>query len=270
MEIIGIMTCYNRKDKTIESIDRLILGNPGHSFKFIVVDDNSNDGTAELLSEKKNVVVLKGNGNLFYSGGMRKGIQFVKDNNLKAQYVLFFNDDVEFYDNIIDRMIEISDSGTNIVVGATEDSNGKMSYGGVIKNSKIKPSFRVVMSGAEKIYCDTFCANCVLIPYIVFSRLDNIDNKYVHSLGDYDYGLTATKKGYKIVATDFFVGCCNDNPVSQGWRDNTKPRKERIKLKEQPKGLPRKIWFYFIKKHYGFFSAVIYSITPYIRILFKK
>ncbi len=182
----------------------------------------------------------------------------------------FFNDDVEFYDNIIDRMIEISDSDTNIVVGATEDSNGKMSYGGVIKNSKIKPSFRVVMSGAEKIYCDTFCANCVLIPYIVFSRLDNIDNKFVHSLGDYDYGLTATKKGYKIVATDFFVGCCNDNPVSQGWRDNTKPRKERIKLKEQPKGLPRKIWFYFIKKHYGFFSAVIYSITPYIRILFKK
>lgn len=269
MKVVGIMTCYNRKNKTVESINRLLNGNREHVFEFVVTDDNSNDGTVESLSAIPEVTVIGGDGNLFYSGGMRKGIAYVKENGITCDYVLFFNDDVEFYDGIIGKMIAYADGNAEIVVGATESDDGTLSYGGVKKKSKFKPSFTVIMSKDKKEYCDTFCANCVLIPFSVFSELDNIDGKFVHSLGDYDYGLTATEKGYKISVTDFFVGRCNDNPVSQSWLDRTKTRKERLKLKESPKGLPRDIWFYFIKKHYGFISAVTFSLSQYLKILLK-
>ena len=41
-------------------------------------------------------------------------------------------------------------------------------------------------------------------------------------------------------------------------------------LKESPKGLPSKQWFYFLKKNFNINYAVWKSITPYIRIILKK
>lgn len=268
MKILGIMTCFNRKEKTVNSIQQLINGNPKHQFQFIVVDDNSKDGTAEALSIFENVTLIKGNGNLYYSGGMRKGILYAKANKITSDYILLFNDDVDFYAGIIDRMYAFAENSKEIIVGATEAQDGSMSYGGVKKKSNFKPAFDVVMSKDKKIFCDTFCANCVLIPYTVFSILGNIDNHFGHSMGDYDYGLVATENGYKISVTDFYVGQCDNNPVSANWLDKTKTRKERLRLKESPKGLPGKTWFYFVKKHYGVLSATIYSITQYLKILF--
>ena len=270
MRVVGIMTCFNRKTKTINSIKRLIDGNSDVNFEFIVVDDNSSDGTAQSLSTFENVTVLKGDGQLYYSGGMHKGIGYVKDRNIFCDYILFFNDDVDFYDGIIHRMISYADVSNEIIVGATESIKGKISYGGVQKSSNFKPAFNIVMSNETKKYCDTFCANCVLIPYGTFKILNNMDNKFKHSLGDYDYGLTASENGIPISVTNFFVGSCQNNPVSANWLDNTKSRKERLLLKESPKGLPREVWFYFVKKHYGVLSAIIFSTTQYLKILLGR
>ncbi len=270
MHIIGIVTCFNRKDKTINSIRKLIDGNPEYEFNFIVVDDCSKDGTAEALKDFQCVTVLNGTGGLYYSGGMRKGIAYVKDNNLIADYVLFFNDDVDFYPEILDRMKNYAVSDDVIVVGVTESGKGKLSYGGVVKKSRFLPKFEIIMSGEEKVYCDTFNANCVLIPFDVFSKLPNIDEAYGHSIGDYDYGLEASRQGFHILATNFYVGRCDDNPVSSNWLDTSKSRRERLKQKESIKGLPRKTWFHFCKKNYGIMTAIISTSWQYIKLILNK
>lgn len=269
MNILGIMTCFNRKEKTLNSIKKLITGNPEINFEFIVIDDNSTDGTFESLKQLDHVTVLSGNGNLYYSGGMRLGISYIKQKKLSSDYILFFNDDVDFYDAVIEKMLTYLDTSNEIIVGVTNNSAGKISYGGVKKKSNFKPVFDIVMSNSKKVYCDTFCGNCVLIPYSIFDSLENIDPVYIHSMGDYDYGLTATEKGYKICATNFFVGLCDNNPISVNWLDKSKSRKERIKLKEMPKGLPGKIWFHFLRKHYGMVSAILFSVTQYLKIIVR-
>ena len=48
-KILGLMTCFNRKEKTITAISNLISKNPNIEFKFVVVDDNSTDGTKAAL-----------------------------------------------------------------------------------------------------------------------------------------------------------------------------------------------------------------------------
>lgn len=271
MRILGIMTCFNRKDKTINSIMRLIEGNPACTFRFIVADDNSNDGTKEALKSFSNVLVLEGTGNLYYSGGMRLAIGKALQSQTKYDYALLFNDDVDFYDSCIEVLIQRALKCHGIWVGPTCDKEGKISYGGVQKMSKVRPSFRIVKSELEEgLECDTFNANCVLIPWDVFIKLGNMDEVYSHSLGDFDYGLSAKKIGVHIRVADIFVGVCNDNPRKNKWVDTSLPRKQRLKLKESPKGLPKRQWFYFLKKNYSIVTAILYSIIPYLRILLKR
>lgn len=268
-KVLGLMTCHNRKEKTVRALKNLIQGNPEIEFSFIVADDNSSDGTYEALRNFENVNILRGDGSLFYSGGMRLAIEAAKKSAYEYDYCLLFNDDVDFERFAIEELC--LKEASCIWVGPTCDESGNLSYGGVVKSSKWRPKTEIIMAdttdGKE---CDTFNANCVLLPWNIFTKLDNIDQVYTHSMGDFDYGFSAKRKGYMIKVSDKFVGVCPDNPVQASWRNRNLPLKDRIQKKESPKGLPTKEWFYYLKKNYNVVTAVVYSIIPYIRILLKK
>lgn len=267
--ILGLMTCYNRKEKTRNALRNLIQGNPEIEFSFIVADDGSSDGTYDELIKVPQTKVVRGNGSWFYSGGMRAVIEEAKKEQKAYDYCLLFNDDVDFYDSAIEKLCKKDEKV--IWIGPTSDENGVLSYGGVLKTSKWRPNPEIIMAdnsrGRE---CDTFNANCVLIPWDIFLKLDNIDQVYTHSMGDFDYGFSAKRKGFVLKVSDEFVGVCPDNPVIVSWRNAELSRKERLRRKESPKGLPTKEWFYYLKKNYNLITAVIYSIIPFLRIILKK
>lgn len=270
-KILGIFTCFNRKEKTLSCIKGLIEENSGIDFSFAAVDDGSTDGTAEALEQMESVTVLHGTGELYYTGGMREGMKYAKQQGEKYDYVLLFNDDVVFYPNALEQMIErFGENGTQVLVGAVCGSNGKLSYGGAKRKSRFRPSFEIVMSKGERCLCDTFNANCVLLPWKIFSTAPIMDGHYRHSLGDFAYGLTLGKLGYEIEVVDYFVGVCDDNPADGTWRDPKVSRKKRIQMKELPKGLPVREWFYFIKSYFGVTSACIYTVLPYVKILLGR
>lgn len=270
LKVLGIFTCYNRKEKTQRCLYALKEGNPEMKFHFIAVDDCSTDGTAELLQEQENVHLVAGDGEKYYSGGMRLGIEVAKQCCDEYDWVLLFNDDVDFFPYAIEKLQLYADKLPEIVVGATCDEQGKLTYGGVLKVSKFRPAFQTVMSQKNRVYCDTFNANCVLLQSKLFKVLPNIDSKYTHSMGDFDYGLEAKRRGVSIVVSDFFVGECIKNSNEKTWHDIHLSRGERIKKKETPKGLPWKEWFYFLKKNYCLGTAILYTINDYMKILLRK
>lgn len=268
-KVLGLMTCYNRKEKTIRALKNLVQGNPEISFTFIVADDGSTDGTYEELKKMPEVIILRGNGSLFYSGGMRLAIGEAKKEKVAYDYCLLFNDDVDFVPEAIENLCKKDHSC--IWVGPTSDERGNLSYGGVVKISKWRPKTEIVMADSkEGRVCDTLNANCVLIPWEIFEKLDNIDEVYTHSMGDFDYGFSARKKGFVIKVSDTFVGTCPDNPVSVSWRNTELSMKERLRRKESSKGLPGKEWFHYLNKNYNLLTAIVYSMIPYLRILLKK
>lgn len=269
IKVLGLMTCYNRKEKTVRALKNLIQGNPEIQFSFIVADDGSTDGTFEELQKISNVMIVRGNGSLFYSGGMRLAIAEAKKAEKQYDYCLLFNDDVDFVESAIEGLCK-RDSSV-IWVGPTSDEKGSLSYGGVVKTSKWFPKTEIVMADTEEgRVCDTFNANCVLIPWEIFAQLDNIDGVYTHSMGDFDYGFSAVKKGFIIRVSDTFVGECPDNPVQASWRNTELAFKERLRRKESPKGLPTKEWFHYLKKNYNVLTAIVYSAIPFARIILKK
>ena len=270
IRILVLFTCYNRKEKTEQCI-KTLTKNQNCKMSYIVLDDNSNDGTSEMLKAYSNTVVLHGDGNSFYSGGIRQVIAKAKSSDLNQyDYVMFINDDVLFFEGAIDKLVKYENNDGKIIVGAVCDCNGVFSYGGEKMLSKHKPKFANVKINDYDLHCDTACANCVLIPRRFFVNLPNIDKVYSHAMGDFDYFFEAIRKGYEIISSDFYVGQCNDNDIKNGWRDTSLSIKERIRKKESVKGLPFKEWFHYLKKNHGLLSAIFYSITPYVKILLKR
>ena len=272
MKILAIFTCHNRAEKTELCIRSLCEGNKECGIDFIVVDDGSTDDTHEKLGQMKqrySLCVLEGDGSLFYSGGMRRGMCYAKE-NMKAgyDYLLLINDDVEFYDQCLSMMIDQSQgSGNSIIAGTLNDTNGNLSYGGIKYTRGIH--YRILGPEDSAVRADTFNANCVLIPFSIFLAADVMDEHYIHSLGDFDYGLQLSKEGYAIYPSRKYIGICNDNLQEETWRDTRLSIKKRIQKKESVKGAPTKQWFYFLKKNFGLYWALRGCFTPYIRILLR-
>ena len=298
MKICVMLTCFNRKDKTINCIKSLISGNKSR-IDFIIVDDGSSDGTGDALeamakelyekdSEHASIEVIRAGGGLYYSGGMRKAMEAAKEKygsagekekygsagakdiseasaNSEPDFYVLANDDVEFDAGVLDA---ISSDTATVLVGAMRDNTGKCSYGGIRYYSGIH--YNQIGPDAADRSCDTFNANFVVIPKEIFKAVPIIDPVYVHSLGDFDYGLQIKKAGYRIEVTDHFVGTCNNNPSTGTWNDRSLGRIERIKRKESIKGAPAKQWFHFVNKNFGFCRAILCLVTPYIRILLGK
>lgn len=277
MKVTIILTCFNRKEKTVQCIKSLMsnLGS-SKSVSFVVVDDNSTDGTAQEINKMPyDITILHGDGNLFWAGGMRKGIDYYLKNNFGSDrdFVLLVNDDVDFKNGIIDNMIKYIPDNQTVVVGATCNKNGEQSYG-MQKSYSNMFSARcddISINDTANINSgDTFNANCVLIPDTVIRKVGNFDVHYKHSLADWDYGFAIKRAGYKIIEYPHFVGECENNTLSGTWKDCSLSRRERLKRKESIKGSPFSQWFYYLKKNYNIIIALRYSISPYFRILIGK
>ena len=273
-KVVVLMTTFNRCEYTKNCIESLVDNNKSLDMRFVITDDNSSDGTIKMLEELSSRVrihLIQGDGQLFWTGGMRKSLGYALDASDKFDYALLVNDDVDFYPGAIEKLIDrLESSDAQIIVGATEDSDGNTSYGGVRKTSRFFAKFEIVEPSEKIAKVDTFNCNCVLMNSDTFAKMGNLDGTYIHSMGDYDYGMQAGKKGIHIINGQGYVGRCSDNDVSLSWRNPKLPRKERLKLKESPKGLPRKDWFHFVNKNYGLVSAIYHMATPYIRILIGK
>lgn len=271
-KIAVLMTTFNRSKYTVSCIKSLIEGNPNLDMRFVITDDNSTDDTVARVRElPARVHFISGNGSLFWNGGMLRSLGFALKCVDSFDYALLVNDDVRFFPEAIENLVKrINDTGADVVVGATCDMDDKTSYGGVKKLSKIFAKFSVMDPSVEAMQCDTFNCNCVLIKSDVFAAVGNLDPKYIHSMSDYDYGMKIRRKGYIIVNSEDHVGMCTDNDITKTWRNTGLSRKERLRLKESPKGLPRKDWWHFLLKNYGLPAAIYHSITPYVRILVGK
>lgn len=266
-----ITTCFNRREITLTCLHALYKQTK--SFDVYLTDDGSSDGTSELVKASyPQVTILKGNGNLFWVGGMR--LAFAEAMQKDYDYYLWLNDDTILESKTFERLLtiheQLSKEGhkNSILVGTTQDAlTGKASYGGAVKSCKWY-SNKYEFLGSTKLLqeCDTMFGNCVLIPRTVAKKLENIDAAFIHSLGDLDYGLRARKLGYSIWVAPGYVGTCSKNSIRNSWVDTKLPVLERLKKVVQVKAFPLKPWAIFCSRHSGAFW-LIYWFLPYLRAI---
>lgn len=275
LRVVVIITCFNRAEKTIACVESLSNNNKMVNLEYVVVDDKSTDDTVRQLKKLRESIkidILETEGNRYYSGGMRRGIDYVLSSPeyKTTNYIILANDDVAFFPNAIDKLLIQEDNQNKVIAGATCGMDGAQSYGAVVYPNKKRVKATKVEAGAINIKADTFNANCVLIPFDIVRDIGSFDKIYIHTLGDYDYGLSISSKGYRIETSKEYVGICDNNSRKGTWLDNSLPLIKRIRLKESIKGAPTRQWWHFVNKNFGTICAIKSVIKPYLKLLLEN
>lgn len=279
--IATILTCFNRKQKTLACLEALFNQElPANvEISTYLVDDASTDGTSEAVHQTyPQVKIFQGDGNLFWNGGMRFAFtEAMKDD---PDYYLWLNDDTIMYPEAVKILLTTSNQLVQqgetkaIVSGSTCDpQTGKSTYGGVVRNHPILPfRYRLLEPTQEAQMCGTIHGNCVLIPRNVVQLVGNLDPAFVHYIGDWDYGLRAKQKGCTVWIAPGHVATCSLNPqVTKAAASNLT---EGLRKMSTPKGLsfkdatlqPPGEWKVFAQRHGGLLWP-IYWMLPYRRLV---
>src|SRR6185295_5128576 len=103
-QIYIVIPVHNRKTFTRDCLRSLENQTVANHHRIIIVDDGSQDGTDEMLSiEFPDVIVLSGNGNLFWTAAINLGIRHAL--SLGAEYVLTLNNDTAASETFMEQML---------------------------------------------------------------------------------------------------------------------------------------------------------------------
>ncbi|MDP4238368.1 MAG: glycosyltransferase family 2 protein [Bacteroidota bacterium] len=287
-KIAILLTCHNRKEKTINCLKSLhqALESSDHKIKFDIylVDDGSTDGTSEQVSlHFPEINLIKGSGELFWAGGMRLAWKTALTKDPHYDSFLLLNDDVMLMENFLIELLSTHEyclehyNRPGIYVSSTRDLiNSKISYGGtLIKHKGIKLKSVRINPGDVPLPCSMANANILMVTMDVVKAIGILDPTYTHQFADYDYSLTAAKKGIPVLVCPGVGGkCMNDHEKS--WLSADTSLKDRISYLYSPLGLAYKEQIYYLKKNfkyqlpYYFIMLWLKTLFPFIWDEFKK
>lgn len=279
--IAALLTCFNRKEKTLASLEALFNQEmpPATAVGVYLVDDGSTDGTSEAVQQRyPQVKIIFGSGSLYWGGGMR--LAFETAMKADPDYYLWLNDDTILDPHALKTLLETSHRLTAetekpvLVAASTRDpQTGQLTYGGMIRRRWWRPlNLDPLMPTNEPQPCLTICGNCVLIPRQIVQKIGNLDSAFVHYAGDWDYGLRAKNEGFGVWIAPGYLGTCSANP-KPAQKTEAELQQELRKI-EQPKGLmlqdgtlqPLQEWKVLAQRHAGPFWPFFWLI-PYRRVL---
>lgn len=254
MRIVFLLTCFNRRELTVkclEKLQELLEKKPEHQYHIIVCDDNSTDGTVEAIEKRlPDVEVILTEGNNYWCRGMY--IAMRKAYEQKYQLYFMINDDVEFFDCMLDVMIDsyqgICEKEVCGIVGTTISRiDGRITYGG--RRGEFDLSFVIPQKDMQR--CGVANWNCFVIPHEVIERIGLIDGKYAHSFGDFDYSLRMRRANIPIYVAEDCVGYCERNGIEGTFQDASLKRIERLKKLYGRKGIPLYSSMRYYIKNFG-------------------
>lgn len=274
--LVVLMTCHNRRAKTLACLQALYRNRLPENVRLdvVLVDDGSSDGTGDAVRERfPEVQVIRGNGSLFWNGGMRRAYEAAQAH--AYDHLLWLNDDTLLDGDAVERLLATESRLHNrsgrpaIIVGSTRIPGSNVpSYGGTVRMHRLRPMrFVLIPPGTEPIECHTMNGNVVLVPREISLALGNLEPRFVHAIGDTDYGLRARAAGYSVWVIPGYAGTCvNDNPISGSFNDVALPLAVRMRKILSPKGLPPRAWLVLTRRHAGILWP-LHWVWPYLKVI---
>ncbi|SHK88777.1 glycosyltransferase family 2 protein [Hymenobacter psychrotolerans] len=226
-----VIPVFNRLAYTRACLDSL-RAQTEQSFRVIVVDDGSTDGTAEALAtDYPEVTVLPGTGSLFWTAGVNLGLRHALSQG--ASWLMTMNNDVVAYPDFVARMLEAANSRPPALYGAFElDARTRQPvYAGGWLNWRTG-SFRRLLDDVPPAQRQgqwpTEClpGRGLLIPRAVFERIGLFAADILpHYYADYDFTHQARLAGFEVYLN--FDACLGTYPDESGDQRNRDQRSLR-------------------------------------------
>ena len=228
--IAVIITCFNRRSKTLSCLSTLYKAldqyNDSHkvqiSLSIYLTDDGCTDGTQEAVLNEFNdrdINIIKGNGNLYWAGGMRKAWKAAIDTKNNWDYFLLLNDDTDLLPNLFEELFDSCDYSmqhygkVGIVSGVTsaKSDNSKITYGGDVWVNRWTARQKRVIPQGEPVLVDLTNANILLVHNSVVKMMGIFYKGFRHGNADYDYSNHARKNGFPVLITGNVCGRCDND-----------------------------------------------------------
>lgn len=212
------------------------------NYQLIIIDDGSKDGTAEILAEHHpEVIVLPGDGNLWWTGGTNRGVKYAMEHGF--DYVLTINNDSQVAPDFLGHLVETAQSKPKSIVATrlniAQEPTKVWALGGYMnwKKGKIFQLLEHNQDEADVLerYPDpvqvSILTGCgTLIPTRCFREIGLYDERWFPQYhADSEIVMRARKRGY--------VAYCQ--PKSVVWNDiqstaNITNRRDAIFSKRSP------------------------------------
>ena len=201
-----LIPCHNNKPHVLELLGCLEQQSY-KDFTVIVVDDGSMDGTeASVKSAFPNIAVLKGDGNLWWTGGNELGLQHIGLTARPNDFVLLLNNDLVVRSDYIEKLVRTSLANGRALVGSTLiDINDPSWVEGAIQvDSRLRLTVNrnkeVIEATGWDNNVDVLSGRGTLVPIEVFRHLGGFNKERLPHYGaDYEFTTRAKRAGYRLV-----------------------------------------------------------------------
>ena len=187
-----VIPVHNRRAHTLRCVEGLswCLGLP--DWRVVVVDDGSTDGTGEAIAERfPEVEVVRGGGDLFWTGGMVEGMK--RGLELGATEWVWLNDDTGTREASIRRLVEQVRANPRQVVGASATVEG------VPGAFSSREGVALAARRGERVRMDVLAGFLVAFSNAVVETIGLPDAaRFPHYAGDSDFTRRAHDAGFEL------------------------------------------------------------------------
>ncbi|MES2025434.1 MAG: glycosyltransferase [Pseudomonadota bacterium] len=235
-----IIPIYGKIDYTLRCLAAIVANPPQAAFEVIVVDDNSPDGSPDVLSNVKGIRLLRNDQNHGFIRSCNIGAKAAQ-----GEYVYFLNNDTEVTGGWLDELLRTFHEfpGTGLVGSKLIYPDGRLQEaGGIIWQDGSAwnfgrfqdPQLPVYNYAREVDYCS---GASIMVPKKLFDELDGFDDHYLPAYcEDSDLALKIRDKGYRVIYQPLstvihFEGITSGTDITQGTKayqvENSKKLFER-------------------------------------------
>lgn len=185
-------------------------------FQIVVVDDGSTDGTERMITQEfPDAIVLKGDGNLWWTEATNWGIRYAQKHTDKGQenFILTLNDDTRVGPDYLQTMLDSYQQHKPCLVGSVSvdsDNPNKLEYagaafelytaGGRHLSEDYHNSYQELAGRTTYVESHSLPGRGTLIPMEVFDRVGLFNSKkYIHYMSDIEFSVRARKAGYRLI-----------------------------------------------------------------------
>jgi GT2 family glycosyltransferase len=202
-KVFLLTSCHNEKD-TILSLLKTLENQTYKYTEIIVVDDGSTDGTLETIKKKySKITVIKGDGDLWWTGSLVKGINYILRFAKITDYILTINSDCEVKTDFVTNLIKSANSHPKSIIGSTIiDIKSNKIFDAAISRDWSQGKFHKQLSKDKKRYLSSefLSTKGVIYPIKVFKKIGSFNHKHLpHYLSDYEFSCRARKAGFKLL-----------------------------------------------------------------------
>lgn len=221
MRVEIVTPVYNRCELTLQFLRSLSrVDREGLELHTIIVDDASTDGTEEAIRENfPEVEIVKGNGNLWYTGGTNRGLEAALMHN--PDYILCVNNDSIFDEKCVKNLVECAEKHPRSVIGAV-----LLLWDTPHKVFQVAPKWETLSGGwrhwrNQTIWTlpknpwkvELIVGNCVLYPAQAVREVGFMDEKRLVQYGDAEYTPRMRKRGWQLLIEPKARIFCKPNDV---------------------------------------------------------